>query len=174
MKKILLTILTLFIFTNLAQAVEKIGTWENMPINVYIENNQNAYLMKKAFGDWESASNKLVEFEFTDNETEADIIVKFVDSVADKSEFAVGLTYPYVKPDGHFFKAKIEIAKYAETSTIKLSNLELTKIMRHEIGHAIGLEHTNEPYAIMNPTTDRCLNISKHDIKVLKEIYNKK
>lgn len=160
------------IFANLAHAVEKIGTWENMPINVYIEDNRNAYLMKRAFGDWESASNETVTFEFTENEANADIIVKFIDKVSDKMKLAVGMTYPYVKPDGHFFKAKIEIAKYSETSTIKLSNLELTKIMRHEIGHAIGLDHTNEPYSIMNPTIDKCLNITKYDIKILKEIYN--
>ncbi len=172
MKNLMLTILILLTFINPALAVEKIGVWKKMPINVYIEENRNAYLMKRAFGDWESASNKTVEFEYIDDPAKADILVKFVDKVSDKAEHAVGLTYPYVDNQGYFIFAKIEIAKYSDRQTIKLSNLDLTKIMRHEIGHALGLEHTNEPYAIMNPTTDKCLNITKSDIKTLKAIYN--
>ncbi len=172
MKKFLLTLFALLMITNYAYSAEGMGRWKEMPITVYIEENRNAYLMKRAFGDWESATNKTVEFEFIENEQEADIVVKFMDKVSDKAERAVGLTYPNIDADGYFVHARIEIAKFSDLSTIKLSNLDLTKIMRHEIGHAIGLLHTNEPYAIMNPTTAKCLNITKYDVKVLKEIYN--
>lgn len=171
MKKTLLTLLTLLILSTTAQAVEKIGSWQKMPIKVYIEDNRNAYLMKRAFGDWESDSNKTVEFEYVDNENEADILVLFTEKVSDFSKQAVGLTHSQVDNNKNYVKAVIEIAKFAEGSKIKLSNLELTKIMRHEIGHALGLPHTNEPYSIMNPTTDKVLKITKYDIKTLKEIY---
>ncbi len=171
MKKFLLIILTLLITASSALSAEKLGVWKNMPISVYIEDNRNSYLMKRCFGDWESSSNKLVRFKYITNEEDADIVVKFVDSVSETAEHAVGLTYPYTNPKGEFFHARIEIAKYSDISTIKLSNFELVKIMRHEIGHALGLPHTNIPYAIMNPTTDKGLNITKDDLKALKEIY---
>ena len=66
MKKILLFLLAFILISGPALAVEKIGVWKKMPINVYIEKSRRDYLMKKAFGDWESASNKTVEFEFVD------------------------------------------------------------------------------------------------------------
>ena len=172
MKKIFATLITFLLISGAGLAEERIGKWEEMPIYVYIEQNKNAYMMKRCFNDWESSSNRLVKFEYTTNEDDADIIVKFVDKVSGKAEHAVGLTYPYVDRKGYFQGARIEIAKYSDLSTIKLSNYELAKIMRHEIGHAIGLPHTNTPYAIMNPTTDKCLNITKDDLKALKAIYS--
>lgn len=172
MKKLLLAFIALFITCNVVAAAEKIGVWKNMPISVYIEDNRNAYLMKRSFGDWQSASNKLVSFTYTDNEADADIVVLFKDKVSDKAENAVGLTYPYVDKDGYFVHARIEIAKYSDSQKIKMSNFELVKIMRHEIGHAIGLDHTNFPNSIMNPITAQCLNITKDDLKLLKQIYN--
>ncbi len=172
MKKILLFLLAFILISGPALAVEKIGVWKKMPINVYIEKSRRDYLMKKAFGDWESASNKTVEFEFVDKPENAQIVVTFADKVSDVSEKAVGLTYPAVGQDGYFRSAKIVIAKYSDTQTTKMTNHQLMKIMRHEIGHAIGLGHSNSPNSIMNETTNKCLDISKDDIKTLKEIYN--
>ncbi len=171
MKKLLLFLLIAILTTGPVLAAEKIGTWTQMPITVYIQENRRDYLMKKAFGDWQSATNKVVEFEFVDTPDEAQIVVTFEDKVSDRAENAVGLTYPYVDNNGHFTSAKIIIAKYSDHQSTKMSNHQLMKIMRHEIGHAIGLEHTDSPNSIMNPTTNKCLDITKDDIKLLRAIY---
>ena len=171
MKKALILLLAFILISGPALAVEKIGVWKEMPISVYIEKSRRDYLMKKAFGDWESASNKLVEFEYVDDPEEAQIVVTFADKVSDVSDKAVGLTYPYVGKDGYFVGAKIVIAKYSDVQTTKMTNHQLMKIMRHEIGHAIGLNHTTSPNSIMNATTNKCLDISKDDIKLLRTIY---
>lgn len=168
MKNLLLIVLTMLIIASTAIAAP-IGKWKNMPIKVYIEDNRNAYLMKRAFGDWEQSSSKLVRFEYVTSKDNANIIVEWVDVYGDSS--AVGKTYPFVDNKGYFVGALIEIAKYTNSQTIKLQNTELTKIMRHEIGHAIGLPHSNNPNGIMNPSTDRVLMITKDDLRDLRAIY---
>ncbi len=172
MKKILLLICVMIFSANMALAVDKLGKWSSMPIKVYIEEDRNAYLAKKAFGDWESESKKLVSFTYVDSEEEADIKLKFVEKTYEDHESSVGLTYPMVDDKGYFRSAIIEIAKYTEHQNIKLSNFMLTKILRHEIGHALGLVHSDVPYSIMNTTTNKCLDITKEDLKTLQAIYN--
>ena len=118
MKRLLLFLLIAILTTGPVIAVEKIGTWEKMPITVYIQESRRDYLMKKAFGDWQSATNKVVRFEFVDNPDDAQIVVTFEDKVSDRAENAVGLTYPYVDKNGHFTAAKIIIAKYSTSPFI--------------------------------------------------------
>lgn len=171
MKKFLILFLTLLVTTGTCLAHTPLGKWEKRELKVYIEENRNAYLMKKAFGSWESSTNKLFEFEYVNKEEDADIAVLFVDTCNETVEKAVGLTYPYTDMNGRFMKAKIEIAKYPEKGKLKLQNIDLAKIMKHEIGHALGLGHVDIPYSIMNPTVDKCLDITKEDIKLIKELY---
>lgn len=171
MKK-LLTVLFILALTGASAIASPIGKWDHMPIKVYIEDNKNTYLMKKAFTAWEQSSNKLVRFEYINSPENADIPVYFVEKV-EHGEHAVGLTTSQVKPDGTFIKAKIDIAKFSDLNTIKLSNFELLKIMKHEVGHAIGLPHSSNPNGIMNPTTNKVLDISKDDIRDLQAIYGK-
>ena len=171
MKKILVLLFILVFGASSAIAHEAIGKWNKRELNVYIEENRNAYLMKKAFGDWETSTKKEITFEYVEDPNEADIKVYFVDKVSNQIDKAVGIAHSWRNANGHFTEVKIEIAKYPEEGKMKLSNLDLSKTMRHEIGHALGLGHTDIPYSIMNPTIDKCLNIGKEDIKIFNQIY---
>lgn len=88
MKK-LLTVLFILALTGASAIANPIGKWNHMPIKVYIEDNKNTYLMKKAFTAWEQSSNKLVRFEYVNSPENADIPVYFVEKV-EHGEHAVG------------------------------------------------------------------------------------
>ena len=172
MKK-LLTVLFILALTAVSAYAKPIGKWAHMPIKVYIEDNKNTYLMKKAFTAWEQSSNKLVRFEYVNSPEKADIPVYFVEKVEHSDERAVGIARPWIRSDGTFTKVQIDIAKFSNLSTIKISNFLLLKIMKHEIGHALGLPHSSNAFSIMNPTTDKVLDITKDDLRDLKAIYGK-
>ena len=171
MKKILLLILpAVFIFTIQAAQALTGPHWENMPVKVYIEENPKEYIMKKAFNKWKSASNGVVSFVFVDSPSEADINVEFTDELNGK---AVGLCSYGGVVNGYFTKNTIYLARSESTFNRVLTTNEYYRIMLHEIGHAIGLPHSDNVSSIMKPTTTQILTITKDDLKELRELYNK-
>lgn len=142
--------------------------WQNMPIKVFIEENPKEYIMKKAFNKWESASNGLVSFEYVKSASLADINVEFTPKLDGKT---VGLCSYNGTVNGYFTKNTIYLARNENTFNRVLTTNEYYRIMLHEIGHAIGLPHSENVSSIMKPTTTQILTITKDDLKDLRELY---
>lgn len=168
MKKIILTLFVILLASLSACADIR---WEKTNFNVYITKNPKIYIMKKAFGRWQSATNKFVTFTFVDSPDNADITADFVEQLPGK---ALGICKTrYLHRKGHetiITKAEINLANKNMYERI-LTDDEYYRVMLHEIGHALGLPHSEKLNSIMKPYSNQIINISIDDRKALKELY---
>ena len=114
-------------------------------------------------------------FKYENTPANAQLKVVFVEKIPETfhMDSAVGLTrFTYTKGDNQFRNAEIIIADYSQYG--KLTDDEVFTSMLHELGHAIGLGHSNNPKSIMYPTTQhvKTMEISKEDLNLLAQKYH--
>lgn len=149
--------------------------WDHSPITVYI-NDKNipphyspTYYeqIEKALEYWEKGGNGNLDytpvFEIVDSE-EADIRIRWVENL-ESIEGAPSGVAGYAKPEisgGHFAKVDIvlEVGNYQGKAWHQYGDSTMLSISKHELGHALGLGHSNSPRDIMYPEHEMGDNVN--------------
>ena len=141
--------------------------WDHSPITVYIDNKNTpphyspTYYehIEEALEYWEDGGNGNLEytpvFELVDSAEEADIRIMWVEnleSVAGAPSGVAGYARPSISGD-RFVEVDIvlEVGNYQGRGWRQYGDATMFTIAKHELGHALGLGHSNDRGNIMYP-----------------------
>lgn len=174
LKTIIISILLIIIFSIPAQSRDDAWSkiergWSRMPIRVYLDNTGDyTEMIKEGFADWETKTDKEIRFKFVTKPHAgyANITVKLVPKFTDNT---AGLTKAQMGVN-NIYKSNIDIGLHSSSGRT-YSKQELNIVIRHEIGHSLGLGHSNDKKSIMYPYILPGQSISDKDIENLLELY---
>lgn len=146
------------------------SVWSSPEANVYVDIKNNAPL-RSASIDAMNAWNRTGAFTFhqVDEKSRAQIVISVVD---DSDTGAAGETETTYNPStGHLLKATVHLNRYyLENEWYGYSNSRIVNTAEHELGHAIGLPHTNS-VSVMYPKGS-IYTIQPQDIRNVKKLYH--
>lgn len=178
-----------FCFLQYAGQANSSGAWKDFPINVYIKQNPKSSIAQRAFNQWQTDSGMNL-FKYAQNEENADLIFEYKPSNASAKHTACrqGHTHSKLYQTVSSTGQKSDVYIKSSYSYVLLKNCysgrdaddELLFLMSmHEIGHALGLNHSTNKADIMYPVIQtvkgKCpvLNTT-NDVKLLKKLYRQK
>lgn len=140
--------------------------WDHSPITVYIDNknvpphyNPSYYTqIEKALNYWEEGGNGKLNytpvFKIVDSEN-ADIRITWVENLEkEKSapEGVGGYTIPQIENDRLVHVDMVlGVGDYKGTEWFQYEDETMLVLAKHELGHTLGLEHSNDKEDIMYP-----------------------
>ncbi|MEO8334614.1 MAG: matrixin family metalloprotease [bacterium] len=102
---------------------------------------------RTVFAEWSEAGFPL-RFAFIYDSASADITIRWIDRFASGEGQRIGVTERIQTSQFKIAKAHIVVANHDSTGRA-LSITTVGGIIRHEIGHALGLNHANDPTSVM-------------------------
>jgi predicted Zn-dependent protease len=124
-------------------------------LRVYVEPTSSAAdwepgypdLARTVFGEWEQAGFP-IRFAFIYDSASADIIIRWRERFPAHEGQRIGMTERMHTSAFWIAAARMEIANH-DSAGRRLSSRTVGGILRHEIGHALGLNHANDPSSVM-------------------------
>jgi len=124
-------------------------------VQVYVEPSSSAAgwdptyvdLARSSFGEWNDAGFPL-RFNFIYDSTKADITLRWKERFPAEEGQRIGVTERMHTKEFWIASARIEIANHDSTGRLIPSRM-IAGTLRHEIGHALGLNHANDPTSVM-------------------------
>lgn len=162
--------------------------WGNIaaPLRVYIKENPNLRgyhvefpaIVKQAFDEWSQGTNGKVAFVYTTNPSEAQITVSWTDNEADlggADSRELGLTLTQFA-DGVIESADIKLLTLYGVCRDDVTEIfpQAKCVALHEIGHAMGLQHSSQPYDTMYPLVPPKgfeYSLTKRDLNTMTALY---
>lgn len=123
-------------------------------------------ITESAFSEWENNLNNIHFKNVKDNDA-AEIEIKFKKGKVNQG----GQAEIYFDENRFIDYVKISVSKTSNGTELNQTMLE--HIIKHEIGHALGLGHSPFPHSIMYPIVDEAvIEISRCEIDAVKDANN--
>ena len=127
------------------------------------KSNDLEKIVNSAFSEWEKNLNN-IQFKNIKNNNDADIEIKLENENTDQGGKAV------IYFDKRGFIENVEISVSKSSNGLKLNRTIIEHITKHEIGHALGLGHSQFPNSLMSPTVNETVKqISACEIDAVKD-----
>jgi predicted Zn-dependent protease len=159
---------------------------EDYPLSIYVKSNttNNYKILFRNYVDyalsiWEKADPR-IKFKYVSNTRDADIVIIFEENLVEKyDDNYLGITDYKLRPvDKKIQKSFIEIG-LLKFNNEPVSDGEVKATIIHELGHALGLGHSDNEMDIMFPfinpfsSSDMHFNeLSGGDIEAVKSVVN--
>jgi hypothetical protein len=155
------------------------------PLKVYVKTTKSKYFKTKfrdyidyALSLWEKADERIL-FEYVSNTRDADILIIFEENLIIKyDDNYLGITDYELTSEKRIEKSVIEIG-LLKFNNEPVTEGEVKSTIIHEIGHALGLGHSNSESDIMFPfinpfsSSEMEFNeLSDGDIEAIKSVVN--